>query len=1325
MESCSPHQAECGHCDGNLKRMDTFGLGCSTNACVTHTYSKSELEVNEYGNLKGDREDGGSKDHRPERGAAEEGSEDSKGDRKGRGVAEEETNGKLIVTECGGTRRGGKRGGWKRANGAEKVRKREEARRAAARGSGGPGDEGSGDSSEGDQEEDEDDEPPRPKKSREAEEEAARASPARIFVPQRGDRWLEVSWLELKEANLDAYGVKRALRESATLANDDLRLDHMYLFEYTEDHESAGAYGPPLGDEEIVQSGEQLILWITSRPPEEWVSWSPRWTRSQEMLSAPEATNRSSIRRVTRMMADRAASASCSRASSAPASGRAKPPEYAPGCTAEEAYRTKPTFGEVAAAAAASAPEERSSSVPPSSGGTSRSWGPLQRAEEQLADARARVVSTAVEMFGGGRAAVGALEIRCSELRARRTARLGREAQRALREQELRRVHGPALTREASVSPPRTAGRGESSGGRVAGALAASMQTLAIGGARSRSRNRGPQRGPAPKWQPRSTQVDSDTSGSEVVAPLRLTEASPRPRAARAWAKEKARPRTPGGSSSQPQPANRSPSRRCGGPELPPASYRPSEHPGLARESQPCERAGAPPERDVRSVGPEASPEAGHAEEPTAPSPGPRQSKPPQVTPAGDQPGAQEALEYLNWCLEHADFKPELVKPVTDLGNRLLLAAGSVEGAAARLREARERTLGNPLRGVLDASFGEAQEEDHRNYLREMATKGVPVRRLQPRQRTVAKPHASAKDHAEEMYAKAWKDTAYGVVLWATPEAEAALKASELVESPSGRVPKMLPDRTLSGEGRPIHDMRGANSDSPKELHPPALQPKHEALVRLSLWWSARHPGVPQVIAKRDVSRAFKWHWVRDEDVAEFGTSLPGEAVGMTTRVIIIHCVTVFGWSGSPGEYMSFAWAAKWDHERRRPPDPAVNDTVRWSSKWLMDDGVLVEPLVGLRPWLSAADCDASMRRVWGGEAINVEKMAEEGTFQPEQLVWGLFCDVARQLIRLPEPKCVKAAHLLAMAELRFGCRRVPIKIVQELRGSAQFWVATQPAIKPELPVIDRLLGGGLGAAWAEPKGTPEEVALAWDEWDQTLELLRVLFDAPEAWSSTFEASFISCLGPRERLALPGAAARTRWTGGDATKENIGSIDWGRSVAGNENEKPYYMAVEAAPLLSQLEDVLGHPSAEKDWIIAVVELLAFVALAAERGGQWRGELVYYVTDNQNVRTWLSKRRPRHPLARHMIRLVQRLEGPHGVCTTSPARGHRCCRLVALPDNSPSCTKLESPSCPRRTVSPQAYCSARSSDGSCPRKAGQSLPTWQTHPESSMLSKAGS
>ena len=131
------------------------------------------------------------------------------------------------------------------------------------------------------------------------------------------------------------------------------------------------------------------------------------------------------------------------------------------------------------------------------------------------------------------------------------------------------------------------------------------------------------------------------------------------------------------------------------------------------------------------------------------------------------------------------------------------------------------------------------------------------MRRTAGRFKVEAKAHKSATEHLEEMYSKAWKDTRYGVVIWCSESVEYLL--GNLVESPLGRVPKMLPDRTLSSEGRPIHDMRHPNVYSPKELHPPALQPRHRQLARISTYFSVRYPKVRQLCAKRDVNRAFKW----------------------------------------------------------------------------------------------------------------------------------------------------------------------------------------------------------------------------------------------------------------------------------------------------------------------------------------------------------------------------------------------------------------------------------------------------------------------------------
>ena len=75
-----------------------------------------------------------------------------------------------------------------------------------------------------------------------------------------------------------------------------------------------------------------------------------------------------------------------------------------------------------------------------------------------------------------------------------------------------------------------------------------------------------------------------------------------------------------------------------------------------------------------------------------------------------------------------------------------------------------------------------------------------------------------------------------------------------------------------------------------------------------------------------------------------------------------------------------------------------------------MDDGVILEACVGLRPWLSDDVLDQSMRKVWRQEAINEEKRDEEGEFRDEQLIWGLHMNFTEQTVRLPEPKCVKGA---------------------------------------------------------------------------------------------------------------------------------------------------------------------------------------------------------------------------------------------------------------------------------------------------------------------------
>ena len=280
---------------------------------------------------------------------------------------------------------------------------------------------------------------------------------------------------------------------------------------------------------------------------------------------------------------------------------------------------------------------------------------------------------------------------------------------------------------------------------------------------------------------------------------------------------------------------------------------------------------------------------------------------------------------------------------------------------------------------------------------------------------------------------------------------------------------------------------------------------------------------------------------------------------------------------------------------------------------------------------------------------MNASKKDEEGEFREEQLLWGLHMDFGRATVRLPEPKCVKGQYLLALPELQAGCTQVRLKVAQELRGSAQFWSSAQPAISTELAVMDRMLvQDKKGSSWVCPPGGAEALADLWEEWHLTLELFRIMFADPLKWSTNFQAAFAQMLSPRERMALPGQGARVRWTGGDATLESVGAVDWGSTTKG---ENPKYMATTAGPLLEQLKAEADWVAADEPAIIAVVELLAFIILAAARGDAWQEELVFYVSDNENVKAWLNKRRPKNQLARHLIRLLSRLEALHGFSTT--------------------------------------------------------------------------
>ena len=185
------------------------------------------------------------------------------------------------------------------------------------------------------------------------------------------------------------------------------------------------------------------------------------------------------------------------------------------------------------------------------------------------------------------------------------------------------------------------------------------------------------------------------------------------------------------------------------------------------------------------------------------------------------------------------------------------------------------------------------------------------------------------------------------------------------------------------------------------------------------------------------------------------------------------------------------------------------------------------------------------------------------------------------------------------------------------------------PEMVPRLPALYRPMKG----LETRPSSIPDASGhvgadmedAEWEDFWQTLDFTRLQLERPLGIS--FRAAFDKLLPFRERLAMP--VASLRLLGGDATLERFGSIGW----------KSGKFAVED---FSQYAEFLRAEIRHGD----IAEMMAFVALACSEATNWKGELVLYVTDNDNVRSWLTKRRPRNLFARLLVCLVQRLEAKY-------------------------------------------------------------------------------
>ena len=299
------------------------------------------------------------------------------------------------------------------------------------------------------------------------------------------------------------------------------------------------------------------------------------------------------------------------------------------------------------------------------------------------------------------------------------------------------------------------------------------------------------------------------------------------------------------------------------------------------------------------------------------------------------------------------------------------------------------------LDGLVDANL--------LSYVLKIAREGVTMRADTPSVKLDAGPHQSAADHVIEAYVKCFEDFARCSALMVSDRSSVFL--DDVFSSPFGRAPNKDVFGAITREGRFVHDCsypKGAstNDRTPAANHAPAFCPMHVEAFLYIIMLCERLPGTPIRAPKRDVKAAFKLVWVAFSDMRNFATQLPAgplqivvnAALGFSV-ITVIFSVLVFGWTESPSNYGAHGWLLSEAHRRSGPEFWYELPSLAFFCLTFVDDGVLIEPVLGQRCVHSGAAYDWSVRPVLGW-ALNLKKLALEGVFSPLVLLWGVLVNL-------------------------------------------------------------------------------------------------------------------------------------------------------------------------------------------------------------------------------------------------------------------------------------------------------------------------------------------
>ena len=553
---------------------------------------------------------------------------------------------------------------------------------------------------------------------------------------------------------------------------------------------------------------------------------------------------------------------------------------------------------------------------------------------------------------------------------------------------------------------------------------------------------------------------------------------------------------------------------------------------------------------------------------------------------------------------------------------------------------------------------------------------GVSAQYRAKRRHRLIRPTKGLVEDIGGYWAKTWTQVRKGQVLLFDQSHLRLL--GDIASSPMMAVPKRDSYGSLTGANRYVHNLSSSaggfniNEGSHKRLHPTVTLPTHKEFARGILAQSVKYPGLPKVAIKLDVADAFPCLEMAPNDCALFVTNLNEEraempevdhkyeplnelsktfkaAAGAAITCLVVYITGTFGFSGLPGSYQ-FAGSSPISefHQTFRAALPSWHSLDGFASLTLVDDGAIALVDLGVRANLCKTAYMVGMFLVFGAGAMNMKKLAEDGTWSGICPVWGLVYDLRSPLhdlfFTVSEVRVERVRRLLSDKMWDHGSRHIRMKSMQSMVGMLRHvGQVYRPAHTAYAALHMMLRTVEARQQWVGPPGTEAEVERHWLHLWDSVEFLRVQLSDPNLWRANMLCAFTSVISVPERLAIPGELDNVVPIGSDSTP-------WLLAVF-NYRAKECGVIVWTEEVVRAISDALvatGVPEEMLDeLIISIKELASTIVIHAIWGKRETGRLFVNMNDNYNSCRWMWKRVAHNPFAQHILLVIGRLEWSYG------------------------------------------------------------------------------